>query len=319
MLLLSIVAQSAGGEVEGDESLPQELERLLWEAASDGPRARALRAALSLKRLWQDDADALCHVTALVASIGHVDVAASVCRQALRAQPREACAIFCSMHFALWNCDFDALDALRARAVAALEVAVASHTNAPAAIGHLEALLVLPEHLCALHLLQQTHYLRTESGAVDAFFPPPSPDFIASALFGAQIYGSAGAARGNGQGMLSLAVLTSTARQHAHGYALLAAMRGFRQQPRVHVTCFDTSPHVKPEYDEVRVELQRLCHVWVHHGGSSALHVAQAINSGGYLVTLEVDGWASPQVGNVGPFSCLGPFSTMHKHHLELF
>lgn len=40
-------------------------------------------------------------------------------------EPRQACAIFCSLHFAMWRCDFAALDALRERAVAAVEAAVA--------------------------------------------------------------------------------------------------------------------------------------------------------------------------------------------------
>ena len=106
---------------------PQELEGLLWAAASDGTQSKAhsMRAAFALTRLWRHDSDALCHVTSILARLGHVYEAAATCRRAFRIEPRQACATFCSLHFALWTCDFAALDALREHAVSAVEAAIA--------------------------------------------------------------------------------------------------------------------------------------------------------------------------------------------------
>jgi len=63
----------------------------------------------------------------------------------------------------------------------------------------------------------------------------------------------------------------------AHDAPSNKQLRVHVKQLRVNEQCFDTSSHVEPKYDEMRVELQLLFHMWVHHGGSSALHVAQAI------------------------------------------
>ena len=210
-----------GGEGAGGHGFEEEaLERLLWDAAGGSrgpgrpPNAQA-RASVALARLWQDDAEALCHVASVLASIGHTRRAEAACRRALRVQPREACAIFCVLHFALWTCDFDSADALRPRAVAAVESAVAAGPDEqPAGLGHLEALLVLPERLFARHLLQQARFLGAASKGGTGV-RTPGPDVL-------QLLG----ARRAGGGALAVALLTSTARQHAHGYALLAALRG---------------------------------------------------------------------------------------------
>jgi hypothetical protein len=73
LLLLAPIA-GTGEDGRPDEPVAAELERLLWEAASVGPPQRgAVRAATALARLWQDDADALCHVTSVLAGLGDVD------------------------------------------------------------------------------------------------------------------------------------------------------------------------------------------------------------------------------------------------------
>ena len=215
---VAVAGGDGGGDGGGEGELEgATLERLLWDTASGSggqgrPNAQA-RALVALARLWQDDAEALCHVASALASVGHAHRAEAACRRALRVQPREACATFCALHFALWTCDFDSADALRARAIAAVESAVAAGPDAqPARLGHLEALLVLPEHLLVRHLLQQAHFLGAASRG-GAVLPTPGPDAL-----------QLGAGRAGGA--LAVALLTSTARQHAHGYALLAALRG---------------------------------------------------------------------------------------------
>ena len=92
-------------------------------------------------------------------------------------------------------------------------------TGPPAALGHIEAMLVLPQHLLARHLAHLMHHIRTSASAA----PLPmraGADFIAHSLPSAQ--GSFGV----DMNTLAVAILTSTARQHAHGWALLAALTG---------------------------------------------------------------------------------------------
>ena len=149
-------ARAASAEWVGLDDSIHEIERMLWDAAIDVSQSQPLsaRAAASLARLWQDDAEALCHVTAVLATLGNVSGATATCRQALRVHPYEPCvsvarmllaathpatctadspclslqAIFCSLHFALWRCEFDAFDVLRLRAIDAVATAVAGHT-----------------------------------------------------------------------------------------------------------------------------------------------------------------------------------------------
>lgn len=227
VLIICLTAQTAGyGDGyagEREVSWDHALEHLLWsEVGGAGGRSAA-----ALARLWQDDAEALCHVASAMASVGHTRRADATCRRALRVQPREACAIFCLLHFALWTCDFDSVDALRARAIAAVESAVAAGPDAqPAGLGHLEALLVLPDYLLARHLFQQTQFLGAASkGSV--ILRMHGPDALGLQLLESQT-------RRVGSRALAVALLTSTARQHPHGYALLAALRG------LHVLCFVT-------------------------------------------------------------------------------
>jgi hypothetical protein len=227
VLVICLTAQTAGygdgAAGEGEAPWDHALEHLLWDevggAGGRGPPQAQVRAAAALARLWQDDAEALCHVASAMASVGHTLRADATCRRALRVQPREACAIFCVLHFALWTCDFDSVDALRARAVAAVESAVAAGPDAqPAGLGHLEALLVLPECLFARHLLQQTRFLGAASkGGI--ILRMPGPDALGLQLLESRT-GRVGSRA------LAVALLTSTARQHPHGYALLAALRG---------------------------------------------------------------------------------------------
>ena len=231
VLVICVTAQTAGGNQRnstdgdggaGEAPWDHALEHLLWDvggAGGRGPPQAQARAAAALARLWQDDAEALCHLASAMASVGHTLRADATCRRALRVQPREPCAIFCVLHFALWTCDFDSVDALRARAVAAVESAVAAGPDAqPAGLGHLEALLVLPECLFARHLLQQTRFLGAAStGGI--ILRMPGPDAIGLQLL------ESGTGR-VGSRALVVALLTSTARQHPHGYALLAALRG---------------------------------------------------------------------------------------------
>ena len=254
-LLLALLLVAAGGENQEGEEDPVALERLLWRAASDGaqPRAHAARAAAALRRLWQDDAEALCHVTAVFAALGQVDDAASVCRRAEHVQPLEPCAIFCALHYALWTCSFDSYASLRERAVAAVAAAVAHRGGGdgdgmPAALGFIEATLVLPKRLLAQHLQQQTRHLLAVGGRR---LPKLSVPLDASAL------------QEQGTG-LRVGVLTSTAREHAHGHALLAFLRGLRAggsraHRGVHVTCFDTSVGIEGSGDQVRVAIERRC------------------------------------------------------------
>ena len=85
-------------------------------------------------------------------------------------------------------------------------------TGPPAALGHIEAMLVLPQHLLARHLAHLMHHIRTSASAA----PLPmraGADFIAHSLPSAQ--GSFGV----DMNTLAVAILTSTARQHAHGWA----------------------------------------------------------------------------------------------------
>ena len=339
-LLLSIIVKTFGSPAEDqegstvDELLAQELERLLWTAASDHAQSstHALRAASTLARLWQDDSEALCHVTSVLAGLGHVDAAAAACRRAFLVQPQEDCAIACSLHFAIWTCDFKAIDAVRPRAIARVESQVV-HTSTPSALGHLEALLILPPHLFTKHIRQQVHSLRAAYAESELLRAPSSPlpaTLGLSRRLGSRI-----------RGMLDIAVLTSYPHQsHPHGHALLAALRGLRQMGGVRVTCFHTSTHTDPD-DEVRAEIARLCHAWVALGGRSppevaqainagicacvcvcvcvctymcviclyvficiyvcmhAAEVAEAMNAGGHVVTIEVDGWSSPQQGRL--------------------
>ena len=203
----------------------------------------------------------------------------AVCQRALRASPTEACATFCSLHFALWSCDFDSLDALQARVTASVQASVQRGSEGtPASLGHLEALLVLPGPLLVRHLLQQAHFIRaTSSETADYRHAAPAPGRV-----------------------LPLAILTSTARQHPHGYALLAALRGVRQHSGVRVACFDTSQVLPDEgRDDVTLQIAQLCDDWLDCRECSAVQIAEAVNAQGSLATVDADGWTSPRGGSL--------------------
>ena len=243
VILLSTVFYAVGDGVlqsdrtGGDESV-QELEHLLWDAAIDSsqPQHVKFRAAWSLARLWQDDdTDAMCHVTAILANLGFTNGAAAVCRRAFRVNPQEPCAIFCNLHFALWTCDFDTVEALRGRATAAVESAIAvGPGGVPAGLGHLEALLVLPDNIFSCHLHQQLQYMCAASGGCPKL-PKPT-----GAILAHQMGKRPGGASGR---KLAVAVLIAHARQHAHGLALLAALRGLAALGETHIPLgFHSSP-----------------------------------------------------------------------------
>lgn len=78
LIVVVLLVAGAGTDGKSDEPAAAELERLLWEAASAGPPQRgAVRAATALSRLWHDDADALCHITSVLARLGEIEGAAS--------------------------------------------------------------------------------------------------------------------------------------------------------------------------------------------------------------------------------------------------
>ena len=76
----------------------------------------------------------------------------------------------------------------------------------PAGVAHLEALLVLPEHVLRRHVLQQSRYLATLAPQQKVL---PMPTYTLG-------------------GVLRVSVLTCSAKRHAHGYALLGALQGNR-------------------------------------------------------------------------------------------
>jgi len=85
--ILSLVILAAAPEAGTDDverpALVAEVERLLWDAATaDARDGIVMRAGQALARMWQDDADALCHLTAVMAGHGLAgNAAAGECRR----------------------------------------------------------------------------------------------------------------------------------------------------------------------------------------------------------------------------------------------
>lgn len=85
--ILSLVILAAAPEAGTDDverpAFVAEVERLLWDAATaDARDGMVIRAGQALARMWQDDPDALCHLTAVMAGHGLTgNAAAGECRR----------------------------------------------------------------------------------------------------------------------------------------------------------------------------------------------------------------------------------------------
>jgi len=206
------------------------VERTVWDnLILASSKEVASRAGITLIRLWEEDGEALCHLTQVLASKSLILLADGACRQAERASPLLPCALACRAHFALWGCDFDLADDI-SRSLRG-EMARRGEQGIP--LGHVEALMLLPHRQFLEFMGAQARSLRAreegedgEDGGGNKFAMKVCESLKSRVV------------------QVNLAILAAHPHDHPHGQVLLGALLGWkelRNRNVLSVTCYKTS------------------------------------------------------------------------------
>uniref|UniRef100_A0A7S4P2D6 O-GlcNAc transferase C-terminal domain-containing protein n=1 Tax=Guillardia theta TaxID=55529 RepID=A0A7S4P2D6_GUITH len=275
------------------------VERTVWDnLILASSKEVASRAGITLIRLWEEDGEALCHLTQVLASKSLILLADGACRQAERASPLLPCALACRAHFALWGCDFDLADDI-SRSLRG-EMARRGEQGIP--LGHVEALMLLPHRQFLEFMGAQARSLRAreegedgEDGGGNKFAMKVCESLKSRVV------------------QVNLAILAAHPHDHPHGQVLLGALLGWkelRNRNVLSVTCYKTSAGAggagagagSGSDEEVKEGIRHTCSRWVASSDVSSSLLARRINAAGTHILLDIDGWSS---GSSGPHHVL--------------